>query len=269
MLQKLAAQSSPPRIEPASRAPSCAGSKRVALVVGNDAYVGEGISPLLNAAHDAEDLAAMLRDKLCFDVILAKNLGRDDFPAKIDEFAAKARGVEVALFYFSGHGLQYKEQNYLLPIDPKISGENALKSSAVTAQTIVAALNGRAKFTLLFLDACRSNPFQERLALALNPDRGKGATPAERGLAPMAMPADSEMLMVFATRANKTASDGTAAGRNSPFAQAMIEKFAQADEDVKLVLGDVAVRVDELTGSAQIPESYGDLRHRLKLLRGK
>ena len=195
-------------------------------------------------------------------------MGRDDFPSKIDEFTAKANGSEVALFYFSGHGLQYKEQNYLLPVDPRVGGENALKSSAVTAQNIVAALNGRAKFTLLFLDACRSNPFQERLASALNPTRGRGAA-VERGLAPMAMPEDSEMLMVFATRANKTASDGAAASHNSPFAQAMLEKFAQKDEDVKLVLGDVAVRVEELTGSAQIPETYGDLRHRLKLLQAK
>ncbi|RTL80483.1 MAG: tetratricopeptide repeat protein, partial [Hyphomicrobiales bacterium] len=56
-----------PAPQPKVAAFSCAGTKRVALVVGNSAY--PGAAQLANPVNDAEDVAGILKGKLCFKVI--------------------------------------------------------------------------------------------------------------------------------------------------------------------------------------------------------
>ena len=207
-------------------------AKRFALVVGNSAYPKD--AALTNPGNDADDVAKLLREKLCFTVIEAKDATRDIFGKKIGEFAEAAQGADVALFYYAGHGMQFQQTNYLLPVDARLSNEYDAIHNNVSAQDIVALLETRAKVTLMFLDACRNNPLESdfrRRMTALG--RGPGEA---RGLAAMSS-SNSETLVVFATRPNQTAEDG--AGRNSPFTQAFLQYFATPDRDIELVMRDM------------------------------
>lgn len=189
---------------------SCSGSKRVASVVGNSNY--PGVARLANPPNDAEDIAALLRDKLCFKVIPPTDATRAVFSQRIGEFAEAAQGGEMALFYYAGHGMQFQQANYPLPVDLCLANEYEATHNNVSAQGVVAMLESRAKFTLVFLDACRDNPIEEEFRRCMNVvKRGFGET---RGPAQMTS-RGGETLVVFATPSNERAADGD--GRNSPF----------------------------------------------------
>jgi Caspase domain len=92
-----------PKPPPPVVAASCGSSKRVALVIGNSAYAGR--AQLTNPVNDADDVSALLRSKLCFKVIEAKDTSFATFSQKITEFAEAADSADVALFYYAGHGI--------------------------------------------------------------------------------------------------------------------------------------------------------------------
>jgi uncharacterized caspase-like protein len=85
----------------------------------------------------------------------------------------------------------------------------------------------------------------------------------QRGLAPMSGH-HSETLIVFATRPNEQAADGT--GRNSPFTRAFLDHIATPNRDVELVMRDVAADVRQQTNGRQIPQRLTELQNGLILL---
>lgn len=233
--------------------------RRVALVVGNSAYLQGAY--LTNPVNDADDVSTILHDKLCFKVIEAKNATFADFSQKIGEFAEAADGADVALFYFAGHGMQFQQTNLLMPIDSRIANEYDAIHGNISAQDVVAMLESRAKVSLVFLDACRNNPIEEDFRRRMKfAQRGFGET---RGLAPM-VAHGSETLLVYATRANYRAEDGS--GRNSPFTSAFLEYIATPDKDIELVMRDVTAKVRQLTGGRQVPQRLTELEHGLMLM---
>ena len=133
-----------------------------------------------------------------------------DASAAVGELAQAAEGADVALFYFSGHGMQFQQVNYLLPTDARLANEYDLVHRSISAQDIVTLLAARAKVVLVFLDACRSDPieddFRRRMA-----GQHRDVAPT-RGLAPPVQ-TGAETMIVYATRPNEIAADGT--GRHS------------------------------------------------------
>src|SRR5262249_33598582 len=97
--------------------PRAFAEKRVALVIGNAAY--PGTATLANPINDAEDVAAALK-QVGFEVALATNLDKREMERVVAQFARDARDADAALFYFAGHGLQYRGMNYLMPIDARL-----------------------------------------------------------------------------------------------------------------------------------------------------
>src|SRR5689334_9675326 len=87
---------------------------RVALVIGNGAYVSA--DPLRNPVNDAREMARLLRGA-GFEVVLRENATRRGQIEALREFAGKVTPGGVGLFYFSGHGLQVRGANYLVPVD--------------------------------------------------------------------------------------------------------------------------------------------------------
>ena len=69
--------------------------------------------------------------------------------------------ANVALFYYSGHGLQVDGVNYLVPVDANPVRRQDLAFQMVSADARAGA-DGRGsgtKLNILILDACRNNPF--------------------------------------------------------------------------------------------------------------
>ena len=108
---------------------------RVALVIGNANYK---FAPLNNPVNDARDMAKSLRS-VGFDVIKKENASWEDMDKAITAFQKKLGKGVVGLFYFSGHGIQIDDQNYLIPVDlPELSVRHVKYRSILAADVLTA-----------------------------------------------------------------------------------------------------------------------------------
>lgn len=154
-------------------------AKRLALVVGNNTY--SNVNPLVKAENDADSIATKLTE-LGFQVMLHKNLNRRGFNQNLQAFLSKLEAGDEALFFFAGHGVEIRGQNYLLPTDIPNAGpgqESFVKSEAIGVNYVLSEIGRRkVRLTLLILDACRNNPFQKAGTRSLGRTRGLGTMEA-------------------------------------------------------------------------------------------
>jgi uncharacterized caspase-like protein len=216
--------------------------KRVALVVGNTAY--QNTPALPNPANDAEDMAAALR-AVGFEVIVEKNVNKRSLEMAMARFGRIAQNADAALFYYAGHGIQYRGLNYLVPIDARLEDEFSVNYELTRIDDVLFALSGARGVKLLVLDACRNNPLADRLSRTASRDVGIG-----RGLS--RIEAARGMIIAYATQPNQVAEDGN--GRNSPFTGALIKEIEQPGLEIATLFRRVAVNVDRVTGGKQFPE---------------
>ncbi len=235
-------------------------SHRVALVIGNAAYAYAG--RLANPSNDAADVAAALT-RLGFKVTPVFDTAGADLASAVDDFLGRARGADVAVFYYAGHGLQYDGSPYLLPIDAKLENEFAIKREALAAQDIVTALENTAHASIVVLDACRNNPLAEQLRQRLA-SRGRAAA-VSRGLGRIEA-ASGNTLVVYSAGPGQEAQDG--GGRNSPFTTAFLKHAETPGLEVEQMLKRVTAEVEAATGGKQQPERLSRLKIELWLKEG-
>jgi formylglycine-generating enzyme required for sulfatase activity len=216
--------------------------KRVALVIGNGAYRNAPALP--NPRNDAEDVSAALK-RMGFETIIALNLDKQGMDETTLRFARAARDADVAMFYYSGHAIQFAGTNYLLPIDAKLDDENDLRLTT-RVDEIVADLQQAKNLRVLVLDSCRDNPFAEQLRRSIGRTR---AVSIERGLAHIDAP--HGMIIAYATQSGQTAEDGI--GHNSPYTAAFL-RHIEAPEEIGTIFRQVTADVYKATDRRQLPE---------------
>jgi formylglycine-generating enzyme required for sulfatase activity/uncharacterized caspase-like protein len=223
--------------------------KRVALVIGNAAY--RFMPRLMNPKNDAEDVGNALR-KLQFETVVATDLDRSAMNEALDRFTRAVEGADMAIVYYSGHGMQFAGANYLLPVEARL--ENAAdvnRFRLMPVDDVLEALKGVRGARILVLDACRNNPVEEDLKRQLASVSGANRDAVmSRGLARSSV--GNGLLVAYATQANDVASDGTA--RNSPFTAAFIKHVGTPDLDLRQMLFKVQDEVARTTGGRQRPE---------------
>jgi uncharacterized caspase-like protein len=220
--------------------------KRVAFVVGNGAY--RNVATLPNPPVDAAAMAAMLR-KLGFDVVEGVNLARDEMTKKLLDFGQKAQEADIALFFYAGHGIAINGVNYLLPVDADIKSEVDVKlGAAINIDVTLDQTMADAKVKLVFLDACRDNPFTARIKQAA--EQTKRSVALQRGLAEMKSAEGT--LIVFATGPGQTALDGPE-GTHSPFTSALLAHLPEKGIEIQQVMTEVRAEVHEQTKNGQLP----------------
>ena len=223
---------------------NAAAERRVALVIGNGAYAS--LPALPNPANDAHDIATLL-GTFGFEVLEGIDLDRSGFVALTGEFLDSARGADAALVYYAGHGIQYEEDNYFIPVDASITSAYGLKSEAVSLKGLLGELEGLAKVNLVFLDACRDNPLAERIAATST----RSARSLGRGLTRVD-PSSANTLIAFAAAPGQVALDGTE--RNSPFASAFLRQVGSSRDEISILFKAIARDVAEATGDEQHPQ---------------
>ena len=223
--------------------PSALAEVRVALVIGNGAY--QNAPRLPNPTNDAVDVAASLR-RAGFDTILATDLDKAGMEDATAKFARAAANADVAMFYYSGHAIQFAGINYLAPVDTRLKDEVDLRRMTRVDQ-IVHDLQNAKNLRILVLDACRDNP----LADELRQSRGGGsrALNVQDGLAKLEAPRG--MIVSYATQAGRTAEDGSE--RNSPYTSAFL-KHIEAQEEIGTIFRRITSDVYESTSQRQLPE---------------
>jgi hypothetical protein len=224
--------------------------RRVAFVVGNGAY--KNVAQLPNPPVDAKAMAAVLRN-VGFEVVEGTNLTRDKMTEKLLDFGKKAQGADVAVFFYAGHGIAISGTNYLLPVDADIKSEMDVKlGAAINIDLTLDQTMSDAKVKLVFLDACRDNPF----AAKIKSNASTRSVSVGSGLAEMK--SGEGTLIAFATGPGQTALDGQE-GTNSPFTRALIAHITTPGVEIQQAMTEVRAQVNEETNKGQLPWGHTNL----------
>jgi uncharacterized caspase-like protein len=228
---------------------SAQADRRVAFVVGNGAY--KNVAPLPNPPVDAKAMAGALRN-VGFEVVEGTNLTRDKMTERLLDFGKKAQGADVAVFFYAGHGIAISGTNYLLPVDADIKSEMDVKlGAAINIDLTLDQTMGDAKVKLVFLDACRDNPFAAKIK-----STATRSVNVQTGLAEMK--SGEGTLIAFATGPGQTALDGTEGG-NSPFTRALLANITQPGVEIQQAMTKVRAQVNEETNKGQLPWGHTNL----------
>lgn len=224
-------------VEPAAPAAPQGPEQRVALVIGNSNY--QNAPQLANPDNDAQSMAQFL-NSAGFEVISATDLGQNDMLRVVQDFSAKvsARGPNtVAMVYYAGHGVQLAGENYLVPVDAKVSNQTDLVNDSVRLVDVMSTLETiPSRMRIVILDACRNNPFPN-------------VNDAGRGLAIVDAPNGS--IVGYSTAPGAEALDGS--GGHSPYTQAFLSVAREPNVPIEQLFKRVRLQVNQTTSGAQIP----------------
>jgi uncharacterized caspase-like protein len=245
-----------------------AGNAKVALVIGNAAY--ENAPALKNPVNDADDMCAAL-GRLGFETLCHTNIrDRAEFDARVNEYVDRLEPNTVGVFYYSGHGLQAGNANFLIPtqVEPGAATQDPL-AVLYGVDDLFARLGQKpTHFQLVILDACRTDLF----APAAQPS-GRGTSLAAdssliralkvvpsvgTGLAPI-KDAPPGTMVLYATASRDTAFDGE--GRNGPLTKHVLRHIRTRGLPLQEFISRVTAGVENETGSEygkrQTPFIYG------------
>ena len=210
--------------------------RRIALVIGNSSYAKVGKLP--NPANDARLISKSL-EATGFEVKLVIDTDQPTMKRAMLDFGRDLReGVDASVFYYAGHGVQVKGENYLVPVDADISSETEVQLQTVSVNEFLNVMeNSASKVNIVILDACRNNPFA---GASRGIDRGLASVIAPRGT-----------YIAYATAPGEVARDGT--GANSPYTLALAEVMTEPGVKLEDTFKKARERVLKATKDAQVP----------------
>ena len=226
--------------------------KRVALVIGNSAY--RNVGRLDNPANDAKLLSDTLR-ALGFTLVgggAQLDLDKPAFDRTVQAFGAQLAGADVGLFYYAGHGVQVRGENYLIPVDANPTKEADVDFQMLDTNLVLRQMEGAGtRLNIVILDACRNNPFGGR-SLAVGRARdaeNDRMRDTGGGLAQMQAPEGT--LISFATQPGSVAQDG--ADGNSPYARALADTIRKPGLGIFDAFNQIGLQVKRATRACSSP----------------
>ena len=210
---------------------------RRALVIGNASYLRQ---PLQNPLNDARAMQAVLTE-LGFQVDVVEDASRNRLELAIGGFLDKVKAGDVVVVHYSGHGMQIRGENYIVPVDFDAKTDDLAEREGYPVSAILEHLGEKkTKLNILILDACRNNPFQPARSLSGG------------GLA--GMQATTGTYIAFATAPDKTADDNLEGG-NGLFTGQLVNALRVPGLGIDDVFNHVRADVHELSHGTQIPWS--------------
>lgn len=215
---------------------------RVALVIGNAAYTGRWA--LKNPRNDAQAIAEQFK-AMGFDVLLYLDVKVTQIGEILDRVSRRMRPGGAFVFYYAGHGLQLRGENYFPAVDASIRTQFDVPTQSVSLQHVLnLADDAKAELRFMFLDACRDNPWQ----VASRSFSG--------GLAKIEPPKGT--LISYATRPGSVADDGE--GANGVYTSQLLRHISTPNLPIESVFKRVASEVYRATNGRQEPWYEGNLR---------
>ncbi len=213
--------------------------KRIALVIANTNYTN--ISSLRNPMYDAEAMAESL-GKLGFDVLEAYDCDYTDMTSALNSFAGKAKDYDVALFYYSGHGLQEDGRNYLIPVTANLEFKSELTRCLDAYDVLERVEATGVENRIVCLDACRDvkTSWTRSAAGGLTTMEGNPGT-----------------AVICSTRSGQVALDGET--DNSPFTSAFVNALGEKGRGFSDMMSRVVKSTYEATNHRQCPIVNGTL----------
>jgi hypothetical protein len=220
--------------------------KRLALVIGNADYLNG--NTLQNPINDAKAIATALKE-VGFTVLLFLNSDAKTMKKAMDEFGEKLKDYTVGLFYYAGHGMQVKGNNYLIPVDASLKVEQDVEYDCLDAGRVLGKMEAAGSVTnIVVLDACRDNPFARSW--------GSRSAGQQTGLAFMNAPSGS--IVAYATSPGKTASDGT--GKNGLYTEAFLQYMKVPGLSLLEFFQNVRGAVEKKSNKTQTPWEMTSLK---------
>ena len=212
--------------------------KKVALVIGNCHYGGGG--ELKCCINDAHAIGNKLRG-IGFQVVHVEDGDKYEIDNAIQRFSGLATDADVGFVFYSGHGMQYNGENYMIPIDAELYSPSDIDYRCNRMSYVLAKMeDARCKLKILVLDACRVNPFQKSWY--------KGSY--SQGLGTMGAPTGT--IVAFATSPNCVAYDGYA--DLSPYTKGLLTLLEKEPNlDIVTYFNKVSSYVYQLTNQEQNP----------------
>jgi formylglycine-generating enzyme required for sulfatase activity len=160
----------------------------------------------------------------------------------IDSFFLKIRNTKCeALFFYSGHGIQYKGENFLVPVDANLFSPADLSIQCVRLDYIMNKLeDAKTRINIIILDACRNDPWSKSWTRG-DDNEGGLATPVNT---------PPQSFIAYATAPSKKASDG--GGTNSAFSTALAKYITNPGLTIFEVFQKVLAEVRRMNAD-QIP----------------
>jgi uncharacterized caspase-like protein len=211
-------------------------NSRVALLIANSNYPDVS-APLATPVKDASSIGEELK-RLGFAVDIHNNLSKGDTFKAIDAFISRIKKGSTALFFFSGFGIQYSKQSYIIPTDAQIWTEADVSRDGTSIESIVTKMDhAGAGVKILIIDASRRNPYERRFR------------PVAAGLAGLDLPHGS--LAMYAAATDKIAGDAAAA--NSVFVAQLLEELRPTGVSAETIFSQTRVGVARATNNEQVP----------------
>lgn len=215
------------------------GTRKV-LVIGNDSYPGNSLK---NARNDASGVAKAFAS-LGYSTTLKLDLNHSDMVQSVDRFANSIQPGDSAIFYYAGHGLQVHGENYLVPVDFKVTEPSEVKYQGVSLSSILEKLSHHGASTeIVILDACRNNPFSATRSL-------------QGGWAGVGTSAGT--FLAFGTSPGSTASDDPDAAHGL-FTLQLLKYLTTSPLDVEQMFQEVRASVIEASNGHQVPWTASSL----------
>lgn len=216
--------------------------RALALFVGNANYPAQGLK---NPVNDANDFSEKLK-KLGFVTKTITDVTVQELDNAIDQFGDDLPKYDIGLFFFAGHGLQIKGENFITATDTNFHSESSVKFSAVNLNKVLSLMeNSKNSTNIVILDACRDNPYE----------RAWNRSASQTGLAPMFAPKGT--LIAYATSPGQTASDGN--GNNGLYTSALLAHIEDENITIEELFKRVRNTVSAFSSGKQISWEHTSL----------
>lgn len=214
---------------------------RVALLIGVGAY--SHMPALANPVRDIRVVCDRLR-QFAFDAECLEDVRtRREMRSAIARFVGKMKPGAVALFYFAGHGVQKRGENFLLPAEALVDRASDVDDEGVPLGYLMESVaEAKPALNLVLIDACRDSMGERTRALAL-----------PRGFAAIDAPVNTAVL--YSTAPGGLALDGGrgAAANFSPFAYEWIKRLNDDSSSLDDIFKGVIAGVQVATSGKQVP----------------
>jgi len=233
--------------------------KKLALIIGNSSYQSATVLP--NPRNDAIAVAEGLK-KSGFTVIKLIDATKLQQKNAVRIFLEQFRDYQVGLFYYAGHGISVNGRNYLIPVDVDLHSQSDVEKDLLLVDDVL-GVTLKDQQMLVFLDACRENPFVEQLAKIKNVNVSRGLAvnkrikPESTGLSRLET-GNQNLFVAFATQPGNVAMDGLPGEEHSPFSKGLLLHLNEKLE-VREMMTKVRASVAQETNYMQIPWEQNSL----------
>jgi formylglycine-generating enzyme required for sulfatase activity len=219
--------------------------KRKALVIGNKNYSN---ASTLNNTHNDADAVAKKLNELKFEVTKKYDLkNKKDMKSTIQDFYNNINQNDTVFVYYSGHGVQIKDENYLVPTNADLKIAADAEEEAISLKYILDALKEKSNVLFVVLDACRDNPL-------------KNKSIGQKGLSAIRAESGKQLVVLFATGENETASDYHPVKKNlGLFAGELVDVLGMENKTSDSIFNQLTSNLKKLSNGQQIPYKHTQL----------